>query len=86
MRRRTFLRLMGIVAITPHSASTQSTKRTYRVGLFNRGTPITDTSGYGKALICGLEKRDTYSAAISSSSGAAQAVASIFFPTSWPSL
>jgi putative tryptophan/tyrosine transport system substrate-binding protein len=57
MRRRNFLRLMGIVAITPHAASAQSTKRTYRVGLFNRGSPITDTSGYGKALIRGLEKR-----------------------------
>jgi ABC-type uncharacterized transport system substrate-binding protein len=57
MKRRNFLRLMGIVALMPHSASAQSAKRTYRVGLFNRGAPITDTSGYGKALIRGLEKR-----------------------------
>jgi putative ABC transport system substrate-binding protein len=57
MRRRKFLRLMGIVALMPHSASAQSATRTYRVGLFNRGTPIADTSGYGKALIRGLEKR-----------------------------
>jgi ABC transporter substrate binding protein len=57
MRRRNFLRLMGVVAIMPHSASAQSGKQTYRVGLFNRGAPITDTSGYGKGLIRGLEKR-----------------------------
>jgi putative tryptophan/tyrosine transport system substrate-binding protein len=57
MRRRNFLRLMGIVALMPHFASAQSAQRTYRVGLFNRGAPITDTSGYGKTLIRGLEKR-----------------------------
>ena len=57
MRRRKFLKLMGIVALMPHFASAQSAQRTYRVGLFNRGAPITDTSGYGKTLIRGLEKR-----------------------------
>jgi hypothetical protein len=31
MKRRDFLGLMGSVAITPHSASAQSAKRTYRV-------------------------------------------------------
>jgi len=48
---------MGIVALMPHFASAQSAQRTYRVGLFNRGAPVADTSGYGKALIRGLEKR-----------------------------
>ena len=57
MRRRNFLSLMGVVALMPHSASAQPAKQTYRVGLFNRGAPITDTSEYGKALIRGLEKR-----------------------------
>ena len=58
MRRRDFLKLVssaGIVA--PSYAYAQTVSRTYRVGLFNRGAPVTDTSGYGKALIRGLEKR-----------------------------
>jgi putative ABC transport system substrate-binding protein len=58
MRRRQFLRWLASVAIAaPHSAWAQATNRTYRVGLFNRGAPVTDTSGYGKALIASLEKR-----------------------------
>jgi ABC-type uncharacterized transport system substrate-binding protein len=58
MRRRQFFSLLGSVAIaTPGPASAQSANRTYRVGLFNRGAPVTDASPYGAALIRGLEKR-----------------------------
>ena len=58
MRRRQVLWLLGSVAIAgPHPASAQPASRIYRVGLFNRGTAVSDTSGYGKALIRGLEKR-----------------------------
>ena len=58
MRRRQFLGLFANAAIlVPRPAWAQSSNRTYRVGLFNRGAPIGDTSGYGKALISGLEKR-----------------------------
>jgi putative tryptophan/tyrosine transport system substrate-binding protein len=58
MRRRQFLRLLGSVAIAvPHPASAQPSDRVYRVGLFNRGAPVSDTSGHGRALIRGLEKR-----------------------------
>lgn len=56
MRRRHFLGLLATLAV-PHSASAQSTNRIHRVGLFNRGRPIADTSPYGAALIRGLEKR-----------------------------
>ena len=58
MRRRQFLGLLASAAIVPpHPASAQAANRTYRVGLFNRGAPVTDTSPYGAALIRGLEKR-----------------------------
>src|SRR5262245_18081946 len=58
MRRRQFLGLLGSVAIAgPHHASAESTERIHRIGLFNRGAPITDTSAYGTGLIRGLEKR-----------------------------
>ena len=56
MRRRHFLGLLASVVVR-HSASAQSANRTYRVGLFNRGAPVTDTSPYGAGLIRGLEKR-----------------------------
>ena len=73
MKRRQFLRLLGSVAISaPELALAQSANRTYRVGLINRGAPVTDTSQFGAPLIRGLEKRGYVSAAISSSSGAAQ--------------
>jgi len=56
--RRQFFSLLGSFAIaTPEHASAQSGQRTYRVGLFNRGAPVSDTSPYGAALIRGLEKR-----------------------------
>src|SRR5262249_8294181 len=58
MRRRQVLTLLGCVAIaSPPPALAQSASRTYRVGLFNRGAPVTDASPYGAALIRGLEKR-----------------------------
>jgi putative ABC transport system substrate-binding protein len=58
MKRRQFLALVTSAAILlPHRASSQAVNRTYRVGLFNRGAPVTDTSPYGAALIRGLEKR-----------------------------
>ncbi len=58
MRRRQFLTLLGGVAIaTSQPAWPQSGSRTYRVGLFNRGAPVSDTSPYGAALIRGLETR-----------------------------
>ena len=58
MRRRRFLALLGSVAIAaPHPASAQSANRIYRVGLFNRGAPVADTSPHGAALIRSLEKR-----------------------------
>jgi putative ABC transport system substrate-binding protein len=58
MRRRDLLGLLGSAAITtPHPASAQSANRTYRVGLLNRGAPVSNTSPYGAALISGLGKR-----------------------------
>jgi putative ABC transport system substrate-binding protein len=58
MRRRQFLMLLGSVTFaSPQFARGQSANRTYRVGLFNRGAPITDASPYGTALIRGLAKR-----------------------------
>jgi hypothetical protein len=58
MRRRQFLALLGSVSLAPTpSVSAESAIRTYRVGVFNRGTPVTDKSPYGVALIRGLEKR-----------------------------
>ena len=58
MRRRQFLGLLaGAAIVPPHPASAQAANRTYRVGLFNRGAPVTDKSPYGAALIRGLEKR-----------------------------
>ena len=58
MKRRQFLRLLGSVAISaPELALAQSANRTYRVGLINRGAPVTDTSQFGAPLIRGLEKR-----------------------------
>jgi len=58
MKRRQFLGLVTSAAILlPHRASSQAVNRTYRVGLFNRGAAVTDTSPYGAALIRGLEKR-----------------------------
>ena len=58
MRRRQFLCLLGTAAMAVGSPSlAQSVNRTYRVGLFNRGAAVTDTSPFGAALIRGLEKR-----------------------------
>jgi putative ABC transport system substrate-binding protein len=58
MRRREFIALVGGVALFAQpSAWAQSGNRIYRVGLFNRGAPISDSSPYGAALISGLEKR-----------------------------
>ena len=58
MRRRHFLALLGSVSLArSQPVSAQSAIRTYRVGLFNRGAPITDKSPFGAALLRGLEKR-----------------------------
>ena len=57
MTRRRFLGLLCAGLVLPHAAWAQSSARTYRVGLFNRGTPISETSPYGAGLIRGLEKR-----------------------------
>jgi hypothetical protein len=58
IRRRHFLALLGIVSfVRSKSVSAQSEIRKYRVGLFNRGAPITDKSPFGAALLRGLEKR-----------------------------
>jgi putative ABC transport system substrate-binding protein len=58
IRRRQFLSVLASAAIWPPLlAKARSVNRTYRVGLFNRGAPVTDTSPYGGALIRGLKKR-----------------------------
>ena len=58
MRRRDFLALSGSAAIAaPLGAFGQTESRTYRVGLFNQGTPLSDTSPFAAAMIRGLEKR-----------------------------
>ena len=58
MRRRDFLALSGSAAIAaPLGAFGQAESRTYRVGLFNQGTPLSDTSPFAAAMIRGLEKR-----------------------------
>ena len=58
VRRRQFLALLGSISLAPsRTAWAQSAVRMYRVGVFNRGAPVTDKSPYGAALIRGLEKR-----------------------------
>ena len=58
MRRRQCLgMIVSVAAAAPYLASAQSPGRVYRIGLFNRGAPVSDTSPYGAALIRGLEKR-----------------------------
>ena len=58
MRRRHFLALSGSAAIAaPLGAFGQTESRTYRVGLFNQGTPLSDTNPFAAAMIRGLEKR-----------------------------
>src|SRR5262252_1413057 len=58
IRRRHFLALLGTVSIVrSKSVSAQSEIRKYRVGLFNRGAPITDKSPFGAALLRGLQMR-----------------------------
>ena len=58
MLRRDFLVFISSAAIAaPGGASSQTGNRTYRVGLFNAGTPVADVSLFGTPLIRGLEKR-----------------------------
>lgn len=56
MRRRDFLALSSAAAIcAPWGASSQT--RTYRVGLFGQGAPLTDTNVFAGPLISGLKQR-----------------------------
>src|SRR5262245_18731686 len=58
MRRRQFLALLGSVPLArSQPVLAQAAIRTYRVGLFNRGAPITDKGPFGAALLRGLNKR-----------------------------
>ena len=58
MRRRDFFALSGSVVIAaPLIAFGQTESRTYRVGLFNQGTALSDTNPFAAAMIRGLEKR-----------------------------
>lgn len=58
MRRRHFLAFLGSAAIAaPLGAFGQTESRTFRVGLFNQGTPLSDASPFAAAMIRGLEKR-----------------------------
>jgi ABC-type uncharacterized transport system substrate-binding protein len=58
LKRRDFITLFGVAAISsPRAGIAQTASRTYRVGLFNTGAPVTDTSPFGAALIRGLGQR-----------------------------
>lgn len=57
MRRREFIAVASLVAITPWRVAAQPASRTYRVGLLSRGAAITDSSSTGAALIRGLAQR-----------------------------
>ena len=58
MKRRDFITLLGIATISsPRAGFAQTASRTYRVGLFNTGAPVTDATPFGAALIRGLGQR-----------------------------
>jgi putative tryptophan/tyrosine transport system substrate-binding protein len=61
MRRRDVLKGMSCIGVmllaAPVAIFAQTTPRVYRIGLFNRGAPVTDASPFGQGLIRGLEKR-----------------------------
>src|SRR5262245_43883841 len=57
MRRRSFLRLLSCAPIAICcGASAQTDTRGHRIGLFNPGVPVSDTSLYGSPLIRGLHQ------------------------------
>ena len=58
MKRRDVIKLFGAAILSkPVAGSAENAQKKFRVGLFNRGVPVSDTSPYGQALIRGLQAR-----------------------------